>query len=183
MPMSPLFTIGHSNRSAEEFLGLLQRHHITLLIDVRKLAGSRSFPHFNADVLADHLSRHDIGYRHMEALTGRRPVNRDIPDEVNGWWSNRSFHNYADHAITDGFREALEELRGLAAAHRPAVMCSEAVWWRCHRRIIADHLLAAGDEVVHIMGPGDPVAAELSGGAVVRDGRLTYPASGPAGAQ
>ena len=124
--------------------------------------------------------RHGIAYSRSEGLTGRRNVSRTVPFEVNGNWRNRSFHNYADHALGDEFARALAELRDHAAETPTAVMCSEAVWWRCHRRIIADHLIAHGDEVGHIMGAtaeGASISnATLNEGAVVGDDLLVrYP--------
>lgn len=174
----PLFTVGHSDRTIDEFTELLRDAGITRLVDIRKLPGSRAFPHFNQDVLAASLEHVGIAYDHAPALTGRRRVSKEVPFEVNGFWTNRSFHNYADHAMGDEFRSALSKLRADGAFERTTVMCSEAVWWRCHRRIIADHLLAHGDEVFHIMSTKDPHAAELTKGAVVhRDATVTYPAT------
>ena len=146
----PVFTVGHSTRSLEEFLDLLLDARVTALVDVRKLPGSTKYPHFNDDVLAARLPEAGISYRREEALTGRRPVSTTVPFEVNGNWRNRSFHNYADHALSAEFAEALDRLRRAAEEEHTAVMCSEAVWWRCHRRIIADHLLAAGEDVRQI---------------------------------
>ena len=171
----PIFTIGHSNRSLDEFLDLLQESAIEQVADVRKLPGSTKYPQFNNDALEASLAEHGIKLIRLEALTGRRPVSKDVPFEVNAWWENRSFHNYADHALSPEFSEALEEIR--SAASRTALMCSEAVWWRCHRRIIADHLLARGGEVLHILGKHQVKEAELSQGAVVSaDHEVTYPA-------
>jgi uncharacterized protein (DUF488 family) len=145
-------------------------------VDVRRLPGSTRYPQFNADALSQALEQVGIGFRRAQSLTGRRPVSHDVPFEVNAWWENRSFHNYADHALSEAFRQGLDELRDWGRDRRPAVMCSEAVWWRCHRRIIADHLLARGEDVRHILGPGHVDAAQLSAGAVVSaDGRVTYP--------
>ncbi|SJM59903.1 DUF488 family protein [Gulosibacter sp. 10] len=176
-PGAGLFTIGHSNHSIEEFIGLLREHSIRSVVDVRKLAGSNRYPQFNADALAESLDREGIRLRRLEALTGRRPVSRTVPFEVNGWWQNRSFHNYADHALSDAFHEDLKVLLGWGAAERCAVMCSEAVWWRCHRRLIADHLLAHGRAVVHVLGQHQANPAELSAGAVIgADARVAYPA-------
>ena len=175
----PIATIGHSSRSLEEFLGLLQEHGIERVVDVRKLPGSNKYPQFNADILTEALRVHGVTLLRKEALTGRRPVSKVIPFEVNAWWQVRSFHNYADHALSDEFRQALAELQELGSERATALMCSEAVWWRCHRRIITDHLLAHDVKVVHILGPGSSKPAELSDGAVVgADLQLTYPAIG-----
>ncbi len=175
--MEPFLTIGHSNRSLDEFIALLSENSVGVVVDVRKLAGSSRFPQFNADALDEALADERIGFRRLEGLTGRRPVSRTVPFEVNAWWQNRSFHNYADHALSEEFREDLEELMGWGEGRQCALMCSEAVWWRCHRRIIADHLLARGEQVIHILGARQADRAELSSGAVVgEDGSVTYPA-------
>jgi uncharacterized protein (DUF488 family) len=172
----PFFTIGHSNRSLEEFIGLLGGPHVERLVDVRKMPGSRTNPQFNGDVLAGALAPAGIAYEHLAALGGLRGKARNLPPEVNGFWTNESFHNYADYALTAEFRAGLERLLEEGRRQRSAIMCSEAVWWRCHRRIVADHLLARGEEVFHIMGPGRPEPARLTPGAVVgTDGTVTYP--------
>ena len=170
----PVFTIGHSNRPLDEFLELLRESDIEQVVDVRKLPGSTKYPQFNSGALKESLAENGITLIRLEGLTGRRPVSKDVPFEVNAWWENRSFHNYADHALSAEFSEALEEI--WSAASRTALMCSEAVWWRCHRRIIADHLLARGGEVLHILGKHQVNEAELSQGAVVgSDHEVTYP--------
>ncbi|MBE3043329.1 DUF488 domain-containing protein, partial [Candidatus Bathyarchaeota archaeon] len=123
------------------------------------------------------LASSDIDYRWVESLTGRRPVSKTVPFETNAWWRNRSFHNYADYALSEEFTDAMGEVRGLAEGQRVVLMCSEAVWWRCHRRIIADHFMARGGRIVHVMGRGRVVDAELSGGARRGlGGEVTYPA-------
>lgn len=172
----PFFTIGHSTRALDEFLELLRDSGVELIVDVRKLPGSTRYPQFDQDALASSLEAAGIGYRRADGLTGRRPVSRDVPFAINGWWENRSFHNYADHALSEEFKQALTELREQGSAQRAAVMCSEAVWWRCHRRIIADHLLAHDDQVHHILGVDHVDPAQLSRGAVIGpDGTVTYP--------
>jgi len=180
------FTIGHSTLELAEFLALLAQHGITQLVDVRKLPGSRRYPHFDAPALEAALAEHGIRMLRFDALTGRRGVSRTVPFATNAWWQHRSFHNYADHALGRDFARALLELRAAAAAATTttdpagatAIMCAEAVWWRCHRRIITDYLLVAGEQVHHILGPGDAVLAELSAGARPHtDGTVTYPAA------
>lgn len=173
----PFLTVGHSDRTFEEFAALLHENDVHAVVDVRKLPGSRRNPQFDEDVLSDALRDVGVRYSRVEELGGRRPVAKDVSPEVNGFWRNRSFHNYADHALSAGFGSGLARLREAGADHRAAVMCSEAVWWRCHRRIIADHLLARGHEVLHIMGGHRVDAARLTPGAVVRaDHVVTYPA-------
>ena len=172
----PFFTIGHSTRTLAEFIDLLQGSGVELVVDVRRLPGSARYPHFDQDALATSLGQVGIGFGRAEGLTGRRPVSREVPFEVNAWWQNRGFHNYADHALSADFRRALAELREWAGTRRVAVMCSEAVWWRCHRRIIADHLLAHDEEVRHILGRGHVDAARPSLGAVPGPhGEVRYP--------
>jgi len=177
-----IFTVGHSNLEFGDFLTMLQGASITTLVDVRKLPGSRKYPWFNEDHLVEALPKNGLSYHCLEGLTGRRKVSTTVPFEVNGNWRNRSFHNYADHALGAEFGEALDELCLIAAESPTTVMCSEAVWWRCHRRIIADHLLARGERVHHIMGRterGTTITdAVLNDGAVVRgDGSVRYPST------
>ena len=170
-------TLGHSNHSLEEFIELLTENSAEVVVDVRKLSGSRRNPQFNADTLVDDLAGSGVKLKRLEGLTGRRSVNHEINFEVNGWWKNRSFHNYADHALTQEFRTDFDQLIEWGAKARCVLMCSEAVWWRCHRRIIADNLLAQDFPVTHIMSKNQVTAAELSAGAVItKDGTVTYPA-------
>lgn len=173
------FTIGHSTRTLDEFLELLRGSGVEQVVDVRKLPGSRRYPQFDQDALASALDDAGIAYERVDGLTGRRPASPDVPFGVNGWWENRSFHNYADHAMSVDFAQALTELRERGHVRRSAVMCSEAVWWRCHRRIIADHLLARDEQVRHILGVDHVDPAQLSRGAVVGSrGAVTYPVEG-----
>lgn len=170
----PIHTVGHSTLDLEDFLALLAHGGIEQVVDVRRFPGSRRFPHFNLEALRDSLPRAGVGYRHAPALGGRRATGRR--DSINTWWDNASFRAYADHALTDEFADALGSLLQLATDHRCAVMCSEAVWWRCHRRIIADHLLARGVEVRHLIPPGTVSPAEMTPAARrLPDGRPYYP--------
>lgn len=175
-----ILTVGHSTHPLDEFLDLLSAAGADTLVDVRRLPGSTRYPWFNEDVLATALQDQGIRYLRIERLAGRRTVQRDVPDEVNALWRNRSFHNYADYALGQEFAEGIAELRDVAAdtAGSTAVMCSEAVWWRCHRRIIADHLLARGVEVAHLMPGGRTSPAQLTPGAVVEQGVVRYPPEG-----
>ena len=173
----PFFTIGHSDRSLEEFLGLLRGARVDLVADVRRMPRSRANPQFNEDTLPGALAAFGIRYEHMAALGGLRGRSRAAASDINGFWTNESFHAYADYALTPPFRAGLARLRDAGHELRCAIMCAEAVWWRCHRRIVADHLIAAGEAVFHIMRPGDPEPARLTPGAVVRpDGTIVYPA-------
>lgn len=177
MTAPPFFSIGHSDRSLDAFLGLLRGPRVGHLVDVRKFPRSRSNPQFNAETLSAALAGADISYEHLAALGGRRPRAPDVPPEVNGFWSNQSFHNYADYALSEPFRAGLRSLLAAGAAQPCAIMCAEAVWWRCHRRIVADYLIAAQRTVIHILGPGHEEPARLTPGAVVRaDGTVVYPA-------
>jgi|SRR5665213_1695243 len=173
------FTIGHSTRSIGDFIELLAASEIGLVVDVRTIPRSRTNPQYNLDALPQSLSEFQVAYEHMAALGGLRPRAHDIAPGINGFWDNQSFHNYADYAMSADFRSGLARLRELGGVRRSAVMCAEAVWWRCHRRIIADYLLAAGEQVFHIMGPGKIVPASLTKGAEPQpDGTLTYPGAG-----
>ena len=173
----PFYTIGHSNRTLMEFVALLQQVPVARRVDVRKIPVSRANPQFNQEALGRALAALQIGYVHEAALGGLRGKTRDVPADLNGFWDNRSFHHYADYALTEAFREGLERLMADGAARVCAVMCSEAVWWRCHRRLIADNLLAHGKIVFHIMGLGKIVPATLTSGAVIRpDKTVIYPA-------
>ena len=171
-----VYTIGHSTRSVEELIALLREAGVAALADVRSVPRSRTNPQFNADTLPAVLAEAGIAYRHMKGLGGLRRASRD-GTSPNTMWRREGFRAYADYAMTPDFRAALQELQALARETPTAVMCAEAVWWRCHRRIIADYLLAGGWEVRHILGPSQMEAASLTPGAVVGgDGTLTYPA-------
>ena len=171
-----IFTIGHSNRSIEDFIALLEENKIELLVDVRTFPMSRYNPQFNKEALHQSLKHYSVEYKHLAALGGRR--GRSNKTSHNTAWEHVSFRNYADYAETEPFREGLEELILLAREKRTAYMCSEAVWWRCHRRIITDYLLARGWTVRHIMAPGKVQEAEMNDNAVVSDaGTISYPAA------
>jgi uncharacterized protein (DUF488 family) len=173
----PFFTIGHSTRSIGDFVELLTASGIGVVADVRTVPRSRTNPQFNRDTLPASLSDYQIGYEHIAELGGLRPRSHDVAPAVNGFWQNQSFHNYADYALGDGFRAGLARLRALGGARRCAIMCAETVWWRCHRRIIADYLLAGDEQVFHILGPGKVAPASLTPGAHAQvNGTLTYPA-------
>src|SRR3954462_11984428 len=144
---SPFFTIGHSTRAVTEFVDLLEGEDVRLVVDVRTVPRSRSNPQFNYDVLAQTLVREQIGYARIAALGGLRGKQHEVAQGVNAFWQNRSFHNYADYGLTEAFRSGLARLCALGQERRCAIMCAEAVWWRCHRRIIADYLIAAGKTV------------------------------------
>jgi uncharacterized protein (DUF488 family) len=172
---NPVFTIGHSTRPVVELIGLLGEAAADLVADVRAFPRSRTNPQFNGPALEKALAPAGIAYRYLPALGGRRHAGKG--PSPNMLWRNESFRAYADYAGTAEFRAGLEDLCALAEEHRCAVMCAEAVWWRCHRRIIADYLLAAGFEVVHILGPGKLTPATPTPGAQrAVAGGLVYPA-------
>ena len=173
----PYFTIGHSTLSVDELAAHLHAAGVTRLIDVRTFPRSRTNPQFNSEELARALAERGIAYERLEDLGGRRGRQCEVAPEVNAFWDNASFHNYADWALQAPFRAALQELRDKGQRERCAVMCAEAVWWRCHRRIIADHLLAAGESVRHIMD-GHIDEAHFNAGAQVQDdGTVSYPSA------
>jgi len=149
----PFFTIGHSVRSVDQVADLLKDAGADMVADVRSIPRSRTNPQFNFDTLADALGERQIGYRHIAALGGLRGRPRALGPSPNTFWRNKSFRNYADYAMTAPFRVGFAELVDLGRGRTCAVMCAEVLWWRCHRRIIADYLLADGATVFHILGP------------------------------
>jgi uncharacterized protein (DUF488 family) len=174
--MSMFFTIGHSTHTLPEFAGLLGESEIEVLVDVRSIPRSRRNPQFNAETFPQALAAAGIDYRRIAALGGLRSHRRGDPPSPNGYWENASFRNYADYAGTAGFRAGLEELRALGRDRRCAIMCAEALWWRCHRRIITDYLIAAGERVIHILSSGKTEPAEINPAArPTPEGTLVYP--------
>ena len=171
----PIYTVGHSTRSIEEFVGLLRAGHVQRLVDVRSIPRSRTNPQFNLDTLPDTLAPWQIRHTSIPELGGRRSRQKEVAADVNGFWTNQSFHNYADYAMSEAFRQGLEQLVQLSVEVPCAIMCSEAVWWRCHRRIIADYLLADDRTVLHLMGHGRIEPAKMTPAAMFHDGVLSYP--------
>ena len=151
--MNTFFTIGHSTRTIAEFVDLLQESRVDFVVDVRSMPRSRTNPQFNGDSLPEALVLWQIGYEHIAALGGLRRKTWSAEPSPNGYWRVRSFRNYADYALTEPFAAGLAQLKALGTRHRCAIMCAEAVWWRCHRRIITDYLLGQGEHVMHILGP------------------------------
>lgn len=166
-----IYTVGHSNREIGEFIRLLTNNKIEVIVDVRKLPGSKKYPHFNQDQLSSALGSEGILYLHLKELGGRR---KPDSNSINTIWKNKSFQAYADHMATPEFREAIDALLKHARTKRVAVMCSEAVWWRCHRALIADYLKSIGIHVYHIMGPTSTQLHPFTSAARMRDGHLTY---------
>jgi uncharacterized protein (DUF488 family) len=171
----PFFTIGHGTRTIGEFVRLLQRAEVKLVVDIRTVPRSRANPQYNADILPQSLAAFGIGYMHMVELGGLRSRSKTVPASVNAFWENQSFHNYADYAMSAEFRAALDRLMELGRGQRLALMCAESVWWRCHRRIVADYLIARGDPVFHLMDHDRIEPATMTPEAVREaDGTLAY---------
>lgn len=166
-----IWTIGHSTRSAEEFIKILKGHDIQLLVDVRSFPGSRRYPHFNRTNLAEFLAQAGINYKHEPRLGGRRTPRND---SLNTAWRNASFRAYADHMETEDFRNGVKDLLELAREARTTVMCAEALWWRCHRSLIADYLKAAGHSAVHIIDETKTEEHPFTSAARIVDGVLSY---------
>jgi uncharacterized protein (DUF488 family) len=174
----PIFTIGHSTRTVPALVALLREVSVDLLVDVRSVPRSRTNPQFNTDTLPQGLAAAGIAYRHLPTLGGLRGRRKDAPPSQNTLWRSDAFRNYADYAATGLFRSGLDQLIDLARDHCCAIMCAEAVWWRCHRRIVADYLLVRRIRVAHIMGPGKADPATLTPGAEpLADGTIRYPGS------
>lgn len=156
------YTIGHSTRPLPEFLALLQEAGVRGVADVRAFPHSRVAPHYDGEALREALAAQGMAYRHFARLGGRRGLVHEVDPVTNGFWENRSFHNYADYALGPAFHEGLIALEAFGARGPVAVMCAEAVWWRCHRRIVADYLMAAGCTVFHILGPDTVELARIT---------------------
>ena len=166
-----IWTIGHSTRTIDEFVGLLRSFHIETLVDVRTYPGSRRYPHFNKPDLAASLTKAGVEYQHFPELGGRR---RAKPDSINMAWRNEMFRGYADYMESEEFVNGIERLGALAQARPTAIMCAEAVWWRCHRSLIADYLKAKGMTVIHIMSEEKAEEHPFTGAARIVNGELSY---------
>jgi uncharacterized protein (DUF488 family) len=166
-----IWTIGHSTRSADEFNEILLAHQITVLVDVRSFPGSRRYPHFNKLELSRNLEAVGILYAHNPKLGGRR---RPALMSKNTAWKNASFRAYADHMESEEFREGIEELLEIASTKRTAIMCAEALWWRCHRSLVADYLKANGFAVTHIIDARKTEVHPYTSAARILEGRLSY---------
>lgn len=174
--MTKIFTIGHSTRTIEEFISLLRVNGISQLVDIRTIPRSRHNPQFEQDALRDSLQAAGIRYLHLKSLGGLRPSQTD---SVNAAWRNKSFRNFADYMQTDEFGHGLAELVRLGSQQTTAIMCAEAVPWRCHRSLVGDALLAQGVDVLDIISAASPKPHVMTPFAVVAGERLTYPATGP----
>jgi uncharacterized protein (DUF488 family) len=167
-----LYSIGHSTRAEDDFVALLRAYTIGALADVRTIPASRRHPQFGSDRLRERLAREGIEYQHMPTLGGLR---RPRSGSANTAWTNEAFRGYADYMETDAFKSGLEALLEVAAARVVAFMCAEAVWWRCHRRLLSDALLARGAEVRHIMTASEAPPHQLPPFARISEGRVAYP--------
>ena|SRR5947209_4298199 len=170
-----IWTIGHSTRTIDEFVSLLKENEIKLLVDVRTWPRSKRYSQFNKEALAESLSAHGIHYEHFPELGGKR---KSKPDSRNTAWRNASFRGYADYMETEEFQKGIDRLLGVATEIRAtAIMCAEAVWWRCHRSLIADYLKARGVEVMHILGANKVERHPYTSAARFVNGKLTYEAN------
>ncbi|MCC6916295.1 DUF488 domain-containing protein [Nitrosomonas sp.] len=171
----PFYTIGHSTRTLEEFVALLRAAEVELIVDVRTVPRSRTNPQYNRETLPGSLAPFRIDYEPLPQLGGLRGKSKTIAPDVNDFWENQSFHNFADYALSDIFHEGFEKLITLGRKRRCAIMCSEAVWWRCHRRIISDYLLIHGETVFHLMGHNKIEIAHVTESACPQpSGAVTY---------
>jgi len=167
-----MWTIGHSTRAIDDFISLLEENEIKLLVDVRAWPGSKRYPQFNKDTLAESLNAHGIRYEHFPELGGKR---KSKPDSRNTAWRNASFRGYADYMETEQFQKGIERLLEVAAEAGPiAIMCAEAVWWRCHRSLVADYLKARGVKVLHILGANKVEPHPYTSAARIVNGELSY---------
>jgi uncharacterized protein (DUF488 family) len=166
-----IWTIGHSTRPLEEFLSMLRSFNIQTVADIRRFPGSRKFPQYNEEALSVSLPQNNIQYVELKSLGGRRKVK---PDSKNTAWRNAAFRGYADYMETDSFKEGVTELENIALKQHTAYMCSEAVWWRCHRSMVSDYLKTNGWNVMHIMGIGKEEAHPYTAPARIVNGKLNY---------
>ena len=172
-----IFTIGHSSHPLGVFVWLLRKHEIEVLVDIRRFPGSRQHPHFSRENVAVALVDEDIEYHWLEALGGRRHRKKTDPPSRNLGLRDQSFRNYADYMATDEFRQGVAKLLEIARNRRTAIMCAEGLYWQCHRRLVCDYLLANGISIQHVLPSGEVKPHELTTGAEVVDGRVTYPGS------
>ena len=166
-----IYTIGHSTHSVNDFIEMLQSFSIRTLTDIRRFPGSRKYPGFGKEKLAEELEKNGIDYIHLESLGGRRQVKKG---SINTSWRNKSFQAYADYMETEAFEKAISELEIIASKQRTAYMCAEAVWWRCHRSMVSDYLKAKGWQVWHIMAAGKAEEHPYTSSANIVGNRVLY---------
>lgn len=174
LKLNEIFTIGHSNQPLDKFISLLTSFGISALVDIRSLPGSRRYPHFNKEILEVSLPENGILYFHLKGLGGRRSVKKDSKNTA---WRLPAFRGYADYMETDDFKAAAQQLESIATESRTAYMCSEVLWWRCHRSLVSDWLKVNGWNVYHITGNGKSAEHPYTQPANIVDGKLTYSAS------
>jgi len=166
-----IWTIGHSTRTIDHFIGMLQSFNIEEVVDIRSFPGSRRYPHFNKEALENSLPANGIRYTHLKDLGGRRPAK---PDSINTGWHNAAFRGFADYIQTDDFKKGIQELEAIAETQRTCYMCSEAVWWRCHRSLVSDFLKLKGWKVYDIMEMGKAEEHPYTQPAKIINGKLSY---------
>ena len=171
MKEKSIWTIGHSTRQLDELVALLNSFNILHVVDIRNYPGSKRFPHFNKEALEISLPRNSIAYTHLKELGGRR---KPVPGSVNTAWRNEAFRGYADYMQTEDFKKAIEELESIALKEYTAYMCSEAVWWSCHRSLVSDYLKIKSWKVRHIMDIGKAIEHPYTTPARILDGQLYY---------
>jgi len=171
MQQKSIWTIGHSTHTLDEFIDMLKSFQIEIVADIRSYPGSRKFPQFNKEALEISLPQNNIKYIHLKNLGGRRKANHD---SKNTSWRNLAFRGYADYMETDAFKEGIKELEMIALKQRTAYMCSEAVWWRCHRSMVSDYLKVHSWKVMHIMGIGKEDEHPYTAPAKIVDSELSY---------
>lgn len=176
MASKQIWTIGHSTRTIDEFVQILQSFNIKFLADIRRYPGSRRYPHFNREALEKALWNHKIDYGHFESLGGRRSPHKDTKNTA---WRLAAFRGYADYMETAEFKEGISNLKKVALQQRTVYMCSEAVWWSCHRSLVSDYLKSLGWEVIHIMGLNKSEEHPYTKPARIVNGKLSYSASAP----
>lgn len=176
MTAHTFYTIGHSTRGIVDFVSLLKTVAVECVVDVRTVPRSRTNPQYNLDTLPESLYTFGINYQHIPELGGLRGKSQDIPKNLNAWWRNTSFHHYADYTQSGAFAEGLAQLLALGERQVCAIMCAEAVWWRCHRRIITDYLIQCGHTVYHLMGQDHiDLACQSEAANLDKGGKLVYP--------
>jgi len=172
----PFYTVGHSTRSIEDFIALLGVAKVELVVDIRTIPKSRNNPQYAKKDLSNQLAAFGLNYKYIGQLGGLRNKSKIVSPDVNGLWQNQSFHNYADYALSEEFRQGLNKLLSFGRKQRTVIMCAESVWWRCHRRIVADYLIAHNESVFHLMGTDRIEPAHLTKGAIlISGGTVVYP--------
>ena len=166
-----VWTIGHSTRSIEQLVAMLRSFAIEIVADIRSFPGSKRYPHFNKEAIEIWLPDHGVEYIHLKKLGGRRPVH---PGSINTAWKHPAFRGYADYMQTEEFKEGISELEEIALKRRTAYMCSEAVWWRCHRSLVSDYMKLGGWTVYHIMQTGKEEEHHYTSPAKIINGKLSY---------